>query len=70
MGITYFSANGQADAVMMDVVADVLRSADIDDGQIPGTLDLLTGLVLGAARAESARESDAATRDRDRKSVV
>jgi len=49
---------------MMDVVADVLRSADIDDGQIPGTLDLLTGLVLGAARAESARESDAATRDR------
>mgnify|MGYP001264486173 CR=1 FL=1 len=49
---------------MMEVVADVLRDAHIDEQQIPGTLDLLTGLVLGAARAEASSDPDPATRHR------
>lgn len=49
---------------MMAVVAEVLRDAGVGDDQIPGTLDLLTGLVLGAARSESAHGLDPATRAR------
>lgn len=36
---------------MMDVVADLVRDAGVTDEQVPGTVDLLAGLVLGAARA-------------------
>ena len=49
---------------MMDVVAAVVRDAHITDGQVSGTVDLLAGLVLGAARAEAARGPDPATRHR------
>ncbi len=49
---------------MMAVVAQVLSDAGIDADEIPGTLELLTGLVLGAARAEAAGEARPAIRDR------
>lgn len=49
---------------MMDVVGELLRDAQVTEHQIPGTVDLLAGLVLGAARAEAGhdRSADPATR--------
>ncbi len=38
---------------MMDVVARVVDEAGIEPAQVPGTVDLLSGLTLGAARAEA-----------------
>ena len=45
---------------MMDVVAQVVRDAQVPADQVDGTVDLLAGLVLGAARAEKVRGADAA----------
>lgn len=49
---------------MMAVVADTVRDAHIPDSAIDGTVDLLAGLVLGAARAEAASNPDPGTRSR------
>lgn len=38
-------------ATMMRIVADTLADTDIPTHEIPGTVQLLAGLVLGAARA-------------------
>lgn len=49
---------------MMDVVAELVREAGVEDSQVAGTVELLAGLVLGAARAEAAHGPDPATRHR------
>lgn len=49
---------------MMDIVAAIVRDARVPDPQVSGVVDLLTGLVLGTARAEAARGPDPATRHR------
>ncbi|MBX3314019.1 MAG: TetR/AcrR family transcriptional regulator [Actinobacteria bacterium] len=38
---------------MMDVVARAVADAGIPEAEVPGTVDLLAGLTLGAARAEA-----------------
>lgn len=43
---------------MMDVVAQVVGDAGVPDGRIEGVLALLSGAVLGAARAEAATGAD------------
>ncbi|MGN6694049.1 MAG: TetR/AcrR family transcriptional regulator [Aquihabitans sp.] len=50
---------------MMGVVAGVVADAGIPEAQVPGTVDVLAGLVTGAARAEAGRsEADADVRRR------
>lgn len=43
---------------MMQIVADTVRATGTAEHHVAGTVDLLTGLVLGAARAEAARGPD------------
>jgi AcrR family transcriptional regulator len=52
---------------MMDVVARVVAEAGIPEPEVPGTVDLLAGLALGAARAEATtgRVDDAVRRRLD-----
>jgi AcrR family transcriptional regulator len=38
---------------MMEVVARVVADAGIPEGEVPGTVELLTGATLGAGRAEA-----------------
>lgn len=49
---------------MMAVVAEVLSDAGIAEEEVGGTVDLLSGLVLGTARAEARNRPDPATRHR------
>ncbi len=50
---------------MMDVVTEAVRAAGVPRGEAAGTVELLAGLVLGAARAErAARRADRALRNR------
>jgi AcrR family transcriptional regulator len=49
---------------MMDVVARVVVEAGVPESEVSATVDLLAGLVLGAARAE--RRYDSGVRIRDR----
>lgn len=49
---------------MMAVVAEVVRDAHVAVEQVDGTVDLLAGVVLGAARAEAAGGPDPAIRHR------
>lgn len=50
-------------AAMMRIVADTVAEAGILPDEVPGTVDLLAGLVLGAARAQT-DETDPALRRR------
>ena len=43
---------------MMDVVARVVAEAGVPDDEVSGAVDLLAGLVIGAARAEAAADAD------------
>jgi len=49
---------------MMAIVADIVRDAGVPDDEIAATVDLLAGLVLGAARAEAAHGPNPGTRHR------
>ncbi len=49
---------GALHASMMDVVASVLVDAGVPAGHVGGVLALLSGAVLGAARAEEASGAD------------
>lgn len=43
---------------MMDVVARVVAEAGVPDDEVSGAVDLLAGLVIGAARAEATADAD------------
>ena len=49
---------------MMNVVAKVVRDAGIPADHVDATVDLLAGLVLGAARAEARSGPDSSNRAR------
>jgi AcrR family transcriptional regulator len=49
-------------AEMMGVVADVVAAAGVPPGEVKPTVDLLAGLVLGAARAETTHPGDSVRR--------
>lgn len=49
---------------MMDVVARIVAEADVPVDQIGGVVELMAGLVLGAARAEQVSGPDEALRGR------
>lgn len=54
---------------MLGVVARVVAEAGVPDGEVAGTVHLLSGLVLGVARAESAGETGAAIHQRLRRAI-
>jgi AcrR family transcriptional regulator len=49
---------------MMDVVARVVAEAGVAENEVSGVVDLLAGVVLGAARAEAASGPDESLRAR------
>lgn len=49
---------------MMDVVASVVAEAGVPPAEVPGTVHLLAGLVIGAARAEQPDADNAALHQR------
>lgn len=46
---------------MLDVVARIVAEAGVADAEVAGTVQLLSGIVLGAARAEADTDGDPAT---------